>query len=146
MRFGLPEPVLAIPQADREARIWRASDDLLEVRDVGAFVRVLVPLSLTQGYQVVFGAWMGVESEVLREAFEVWWGDGYRSLRLDGVLANRLPPWEDQTYGAVITAAVRDVGQLPYAVASPGPAMQDILTRKWPHELVLAALAAYTGP
>ena len=145
MRFGLPEPVMSIPPEERDGRTWRASDDLLEVRDVGAFVRILVPVSLTHSYQVVFGAWMGVPNEVLRRAFDVWWGEGYRSLRLDGVLANRLPPWEAETCGAPITAEVRDEGQLPYAVASPDSVMQDILSREWPHELVLAALAAYRG-
>jgi hypothetical protein len=145
MRFGLPEPVLSIPPEELDRRMRRASDDLLEVRGVGAFVRILVPVSLTAGHQIVFGAWLGVPRELLRRASDVWWGEGYPTLRLDGLLANRLPPWEDETYGAALTALVRDEGQLPYAVASPDPVMQDILTRDWPHELVLAALAAYSG-
>jgi hypothetical protein len=146
MRFGLPEAVLSIPPEELDRRMRRASDDLLEVSGVGAFVRILVPVSLTAGYQIVFGAWLGVAEELLRRASDVWWGEGYPALRLDGLLANRLPPWEEETYGAALTARVRDVGQLPYAVASPDPVMQDILTRDWPHELVLAALAAYSGP
>jgi hypothetical protein len=143
MRFGLPEPVLSIPPEEREDRMWRASEDLLEVRDVGAYVRVLVPVSLSDGYEVVFGAWIGVSTETLHRVFEVWWGEGYRSLRLDGVLANMLPPWEEETYGAAVTVEVRDESQLPYAVASPDPVMQEILTRRWPRELVLDALTAY---
>ncbi len=143
MRFALPEPVLSIPPEERERRMWRASEDLLEVRDVGAYVRVLVPVSLSDGHQIVFGAWMGVPTELLHRAFDVWWGEGYRSLRLDGVLANMLPPWEKETYGAAVTVEVRDESQLPYAVASPDPVMHEILTRRWPPELVLDALAAY---
>jgi hypothetical protein len=140
MRFELPEPVLSIPPEDREDRIWRGSDDLLEVREVGAFVRILVPVFLTSGAQVVFGAWMGVPRELLRRAVDVWWDDAYRWLRLEGVLANMLPPWEEQIYGTAITAEVRDERQLPYAVASPDPLMRDILTRRWPPELVFEAL------
>jgi hypothetical protein len=91
LRFRLLQPVLEVPEADRTARTW-GNDVLMQVQDVGAFVRVMVPVRLTGGYTVRFGAWLSVRPEDLRHAWEVWWTPAYAELRLAGVLANMLPP------------------------------------------------------
>lgn len=71
--------------------MW-GSDVMMMVRDVGAFIRVLVPIRLSGGYTVTFGAWLGVHPDDLRHAYEVWNGPEYSGLELSGRLANRLPP------------------------------------------------------
>jgi hypothetical protein len=117
----------------------------MQVQGIGAFVRVLVPVHLTGGYKVTFGAWLGVHPDDLRRAYEVWPTDDYSALALEGHLANMLPPWEAETIARPMTAAVRNTDEFPYAENSTDPFLQRVLTEEWPHELVLAAVAPYEG-
>lgn len=139
-RFVLPEPVLAVPEHERAARTW-GNDVLMAVRDLGSFVRILVPVRLTGGYAVTFAAWLGVHPDDLRYSYEVWNDAQYAALELDGRLANRLPPWEEETYARPLRATVRDLGQLPYAADSSDAGLQHVLSTEWAHEPVLAAFA-----
>jgi hypothetical protein len=142
LRFKLPEPVLAVPPDERPSRVW-GNDVMMMVRDVGAFVRVLVPVRLSGGYTVTFGAWLGVHPDDLRHAYEVWNEPQYSHLELSGRLANKLPPWDEETYGRPLVAVVRNVDEVPYASASADESLQRILTDEWEHELVLAAVAPF---
>jgi hypothetical protein len=142
LRFHLPEPVLDVPRPEREARTW-GNDVLMQVLGVGAFVRVLVPIHLTGGYTVTFGAWLGVDPDDLRKAYGVWHTDDYRDLELDGRLANMLPPWESHTLARPLRAIVRDPDVVPYAAESSDDFLQRVLTDEWPHEEILAAVAPY---
>lgn len=140
----LPEPVLDVPAAELEARTW-GNEVLMEVQGVGSFVRVLVPTHLSGGYTVTFGAWLGVHPDDLRKAYEVWWTDAYADLVIDGRLANMLPPWESETYDKPMQAAVRNRDEVPYAVSSTDESLHTVLTKEWPHEQVLAAVARFEG-
>ena len=143
IRFGVPEPVLSIPKEDRSGLTW-GNDVLMQVKGVGGFVRILVPVRLTGGYTVTFGAWLSVDSPDLRRAWEVWHDNAsYKELRLQGVLANMLPGWEDETYIKPVETAVLDVEHTPYAVDSTDEFMRRVIKDEWPHELVLAAIAPY---
>lgn len=142
IRFGVPEPVLSIPESERAARTW-GNDVLMQVKDVGAFVRILVPVKLSGGYTVTYGAWLSVHPDDLRRAWEVWMDDSYAQLRLRGVLANMLPGWESETYVKPVEAAVLNVEETPYAVDSPDDFMRRVIQDEWPHEFVLAAIAPY---
>ena len=105
IRFGVPEPVLSIPEEARAALTW-GNDVLMRVEGIGGFVRILVPVKLSGGYTVTYGAWLSVESDDLRRAWEVWTKPSYEQLRLRGVLANMLPGWESETYAKPVEAAV----------------------------------------
>ena len=142
LRFRLPEPVLAVPANERADRTW-GNDVLMEVRDVGAFVRVLVPVRLTGGYTITYGVWLGVRAEDLRRAWEVWRTPEYTDLRLDGLFANKLPAWERETYGRPLVATVRDPDAVPYATESDDPFMRCVLQEEWPHEPILDATARF---
>ncbi len=144
IRFGVPEPVLAIPKEDRAAVTW-GNDVLMQVKGIGGFVRILVPIKLTGGYTVTYGAWLSVDSPTLQRAWELWEDEGYKDLRLHGVLANMLPGWEEETYVKPIEAAVINTEHTPYAVASPDEFMSRVLNDEWPHEFVLAAIAPFEG-
>src|SRR5688500_16881938 len=87
LRFGLPDPVLAIPEAERESRTW-GNDVMMAVEGVGGFVRALLPVRLTGGYSIRYGLWLSVSSAELRQAYDVWWEDAYRDLVLNGFVAN----------------------------------------------------------
>lgn len=143
IRFGVPEPVLSIPEKERPALTW-GNDVLMRVEGIGGFVRILVPVKLSGGYTVTYGAWLSVEYADLRRAWEVWKDDSrYQQLRLTGVLANMLPAWEEETYVKPLEAAVLNVEHTPYAVDSTDEFMRRVLQDEWPHELVLSAIAPY---
>jgi hypothetical protein len=67
VRFTVPERVLTVPSEDRQALTW-GNDVLMQVQGVGAFVRILVPIKLTDGYTMTCGAWLGVHPDDLRHA------------------------------------------------------------------------------
>jgi hypothetical protein len=144
IRFRVPEPVLDVPEGERESRTW-GNDVLMQVKDVGAFVRILIPVKLTGGYTVTYGAWLSVHPDDLRHAWEEWTSPAYGSLRLRGVLANMLPGWESETYVKAVEAAVLNVEQVPYAVDSTDDFMRRVLRDEWPHEAILDAIAPYEG-
>ena len=137
VRFVLPDPVLEVPESEREARSW-GNEVLLQVQGVGAFVRVLLPVRLSGGYTVTFGAWLAVHPEDLRRAWRVWWSDEYPRLELRGYLANAIPPWGLLRAPAV--ARVRHPDQAPYLVESPDQLLGQVLENEWPHEPVLAVM------
>jgi hypothetical protein len=144
LRFRLPQPVLeTVPDDDeRVARSW-GNDVLMQVQDVGSFIRILVPVSLTGGFTMTYGAWLSVHPDDLRRAWEEWWGPAYSKLRIEGILANRLPPWEEETYRKLLTATPRVPNEIPYAASSADKRFQEILQREWDHDLVLEAVDRY---
>lgn len=133
VRLKLPEPVLAVPDDEREARTW-GNDVLMSVREVGDFVRILIPVHIEGGTRLTFGAWLAVAQADLYRAYEVWWEPEYEGLELDGVLANRLPPWEADVLGATVRARVLHWDEVPYATSSDDPLMRRVLTEVWKHE------------
>ncbi len=138
MRFVQPDPVLDVPADERAARTW-GHDPLLQVQGVGAFVRVLLPIRLTDGYTLTVGTWLGINPAILRSVWEIWDTSEYASLVLDGFLANRIPPWGDHVLGAPATAKVRDPEQWPYVTDTGHADLAGVLTTEWPHDLVLDA-------
>jgi hypothetical protein len=140
VRFKIPEPVLTIPEQDRPSLTW-GNDVLMQVEGVGAFIRILIPVKLAGGYRVTYGAWLSVRPADLRRAWEVWLAPEYRELRVTGVLANKLPGWESETYGKPVEAAVLDVDHTPYAVNSADDFMRRVIEDEWPHEVILDATA-----
>jgi hypothetical protein len=64
LRFTWPDPVLSVPESERHSRTW-GNDVLMQVKDVGSFVRVLLPVRLSGGYTVTFGTWLSVHPEDL---------------------------------------------------------------------------------
>lgn len=145
IRFRLPEPVLRLPRQERTPGTWMSEDDpnravMMQVPEVGPFVRCLVPVQLTGGYAVTFGVWLSVHPDDLQHAFAVWWEPEYRQLELEGRLANELPLWG--LLGAHARAHVRDENETPYVHHSADPLLAGVLSAAWPHEEVLPTLPA----
>lgn len=143
VRYRLPEPVLLLPEQDLTDGVWKSDDDpdaavMMLVPDLGGFIRALVPVRLTGGYEVTFGVWVGVHPDDLGRAYDAWWTSGYSELRLEGRLANRLASWD--VYAAPVQLAVLDTEAIPYCVSSTDPDLASVLGAEWDHEKVLAAL------
>jgi hypothetical protein len=91
---------------------------MLQVPNVGAFVRSLLPVHLTGGESVTFGVWLAIDprDHALRRLTEIWWDDTrYRDLRLEGWLAHDLAPWAG-LLAAPVATEVRNVDETPYCV------------------------------
>jgi hypothetical protein len=143
VRLRLPDPVLAIPEPERADRIW-GGDTLLQVQAVGAFVRVLLPIRLTDGHSLTIGTWLAIDPAQLGQVWENWNTDEYRRLVLDGYLANAIEPWGTSLLGAPASARVRDPEELPYLTDSQDPELKRVLTDEWPHDPILRAWEAVT--
>ena len=42
---------------------------------------------------MTYGVWARVHPDDLQRTFRAWWAPEYENLRLDGALANPIPPW-----------------------------------------------------
>jgi len=143
VRFTLPDAVLDLADREATAGTWMSHGTargsvMMQVPDVGAFVRALLPVTLSGGCRITFGVWLAVDPSDLRTAFAVWWEPEYRDLRLHGWLANRLPPWGLLT--APVETVVRDPDETPYCDHSTDPQLDRVLHDEWPHDLVLTAV------
>lgn len=137
VRFGLPDPVLAIPVEERAARTWE-TEVMMQVEGVGAFVRALLPVHLEGGHTLTFGLWLGVAPEDMHRALEQWWSPAYKDLVLDGFIANQVWPWGILAKPA--RAVVRDADHAPYIDSSSDDEMQHVLSDTWAHAFVMDAL------
>jgi hypothetical protein len=140
VRFSLPTPVSDLPERESTPGTWLShatprESVMMQVNGVGAFVRVLLPVRLEGGYQVTYGAWLGINPDQLQETFAAWWAPEYPDLRLDGRLANTIEPWG--LLGAPVTATVRDPDQTPYLTESTDPQLAAVITTTWSHDEVL---------
>lgn len=143
VRFKLPDPVLDTPLQERTPGTWMSHGDavssvMMQVPNVGPFVRVLLPVRLLGGDTLTFGVWLGVHPDDLQRAFKEWWAPTYPDLVLQGRIANDVQPWGLLAKPA--TAVVRNPDQTPYLVGSVDRLTEQVLTEEWAHADVLDAL------
>jgi hypothetical protein len=142
LRFRLPQPVLNSPAREQTAGTWlshRTADEsvMMQVPNVGPFVRALLPVKLSGGHTITFGVWVAIHPDDLQRADAVWHEPEYADLRLDGILSNPVKPWG--LLYAPVSLQVRDPEHTPYCSASRDPQLSRVLSDEWPHETVLAA-------
>ena len=140
VRFTLPDPVFALPEREQTPGTWLAGktpreSDLMQVPGVGAFVRALLPIKLTEGHTLTYGVWVGVDPRELQSIFAVWWEPEFRDLRISGRLANAIAPWG--LLAAPVETEVRNTGEAPYCFYSTDSLLDRVLHDEWPHELAL---------
>ncbi|MFB9416002.1 DUF2199 domain-containing protein [Dactylosporangium matsuzakiense] len=143
VRFTLPDPVLGTAQQERTPGTWMShasarASVMMQIPAVGAFVRALLPVRLTDGYTVTFGVWLAIDPAQLQEAFSIWWEPEYQNLRMAGWLANAVQPWG--LLATPVQTVVRDPDETPYCDSSSNPQLNRVLHEEWPHDLVLAAV------
>jgi len=141
VRFKLPDPVLTVPVEERAARI--RGGDIITVDEIGAFARVLLPITLTGGGRITFGTWLGFLDRDEYERARDCWEDpvAYPALRFRGVIANEIAPWP-RLFCAPVVAAVHNTDEIPYVEEICDLAVGDVLSETWPRGQVLDALPA----
>ena len=145
IRFRLPEPVLRHDKehgAPAEGDRWLGNPDplradMLQDQRIGCFLRALLPIHLTEGHTLTYGVWVAVQPDDLRAASSVWNAPEYSDLKITGYLGNIIEPWD--VLGTPVHLAVRDLGHIPYCVASEHHELDHILNDTWDHQLVLDA-------
>lgn len=142
-RFTLPEPMVHVDQPVPAEDVWMSGSDvrdseLLQVQRIGTFVRATLPVDLTGGYRITFGVWLLVDPTEFRSICEAWWGPGYSQLRIEGYLANEIPPWG--MFASPVDAIVKDPEKLPVCVASAVPLLDRVLREQWSHEVALGSI------
>ena len=135
--FDLPDAARTAPQEARHSLGPRA---LLRVDGVGSFVRCLLPVRLTHETEIVYGLWLEVDDDALRDAHAVWGSDAYAELTLRGKVANVVRPWGDSLMGATVTARVKDPEELPYLIDSDRPSAAGVLADVWDRDQVLSRI------
>jgi hypothetical protein len=136
VRIRLPD-ILREPPPGYEA-VTATSDEICMVIGHRAWVRVTIQVRLAGGGRFGIGTWLEIEWEALPGVLAAWADpDAYRTLELDGWLANGLPYWgEDATIGVPARATVHGADELPLVTASSDPLLTRIIEEEWPIEEV----------
>ena len=135
--FELPDVYSEIPEELLAA--W-GEDPFLAIKTIGFFVRVILPVKLTDGYSVDFGTWLEVHSEDFRTTWQTWNMPEYADLSIEGYVANAIEPWKKLPH-TLVRATVRDIDQVPYLTSCNDERMSKILGDTWPHDEVLTPYA-----
>jgi hypothetical protein len=135
--FAQPDVIHDIPEALLET--W-GGDPFLAIKDVGFFVRVVLPVKLDDGSIVDFGTWLEVHSEDFRTAWRTWNAPEYADLSIQGYVDNEIGPWGRLPH-ELITAAVVNPDEIPHLVSTTNPLVTRILEETWPAAEVLAPYA-----
>ena len=131
--FGLPDVIFEIP--DTLLQTW-GDDPFLAIKDIGFFVRVILPVKLTDGFAVNFGTWLEINAEDFRKAWQMWNFPEYADLEFQGYVANEIEPWKPFPH-ALVKATVREMEQVPYLTGAENAAFVKLLGETWPHADVL---------
>jgi len=131
--FGLPDVIFEIPDVLLET--W-GDDPFLAIKDIGFFVRVILPVKLTDGFAVNFGTWLEINAEDFRKAWQMWNFPEYADLEFQGYVANEIEPWKPFPH-ALVKATVREMEQVPYLTGAENAAFVKLLGETWPHADVL---------
>ena len=115
-------------------------DPFLAIKDVGFFLRVILPVKLSDGYAVDFGTWLEIADEDFRTAWRTWNFPEYKDLAVEGYVANDIAPWGRLPH-RLVRAVVRDMNQVPYLTSCDDETIGRILADEWPHADVLGPYA-----
>jgi hypothetical protein len=137
IRSALPDPILRLSPEQRPS-VW-GNRNFQQADNVGAFVRCLMPVTLTGASTVTYSVWLSVHPDQLRQAYAHWDTPAYADLQLDGVIANAIKPWPD-LFGEAARAEVRDVDSLPYLVATQHGLLSRVLSEVWDRDDVLSRI------
>lgn len=128
-RLNRPEQLIGVPAE----QLGAPTGGLLVGPGGDSYLRCLLPVRLTGGTELVFGAWMQISKVDAMYAHAVWDNDNeYRNLHVAGTFANFIAPWD--LLGTPVEAAVLNADELPYYTSHP------LLEREWDRDEVLSCI------
>ncbi|MCP2241455.1 hypothetical protein [Lentzea aerocolonigenes] len=128
-RLNRPEQLIGVPAE----QLGAPTGGLLVGPDGDSYLRCLLPVRLTGGVELVFGAWMQISKVDAMYAHAVWDNDAeYANLHVSGKFANIIQPWD--LLGVPVEAAVLNTDELPYFTSHPA------LEQEWDRDEVLCRI------
>lgn len=128
-RLNRPEQLIGVPAE----QLGAPTGGLLVGPDGDSYLRCLLPVRLTGGVELVFGAWMQISKVDAMYAHAVWDNDAeYANLHVSGKFANVIQPWD--LLGVPVEAAVLNTDELPYFTSHPA------LEQEWDRDEVLCRI------
>ncbi|MFJ1588631.1 DUF2199 domain-containing protein [Kitasatospora albolonga] len=146
--LSLPQPVLALGEAELQRYVRVINDAFVMTRDFGEFARALLPIGLDDGRTATIGVWVSVEKEVFGHLKKVATGElDFDQMQFTGRLANELDPWGEEILGRPLSAGV-DVPthgrrRMPHIRSSPDELLTRVLTERWPAAGVLTGAKSW---
>jgi hypothetical protein len=131
--FTEPDVIYEIPDVLLDT--WREGP-FLAIKTVGFFLRVVMPVRLTDGSVVDFGTWLEIHMEDFRKAWRAWNVPEYADLEVQGYVDNKIAPWGKIPH-VLVKAVVRDVEEVPCLVSCDDPLVTRILEDEWPAQEIL---------
>jgi hypothetical protein len=133
-----PDPLAYLSPAEREERIGVQTEQMVTVRGMGNFIRVILPVPVEHDREATFGVWLCITEPKEYERIiaaahngrEQWIG-----LRFAGRLCSAVQPWPE-IFGAWAQAEAPGERQVARLVHSVDPALNAVLTQRWPIDLV----------
>jgi hypothetical protein len=115
-------------------------DPFLAIKGVGFFIRVILPIKLSDGFAIDFGTWLEVYNEDFRQLWQTWNFPEYKDFELEGYIGNAIAPFDEFPH-VLVKATVRDPEQVPYVTSSDNEVFTKLLSDTWPHAMVLSPYA-----
>lgn len=140
-----PDPLAYLSESERAAQLTVQTRAIVQVRKVGNFIRVILPVPVEHERRATFGVWLCIPeprewSRVLNAGKKG--GDAWAGLKFAGRLVTALQPWPD-IFGAWTQAVVSGADKTPELVHSVDPLLAQVLTDVWPEEVIRQSREAY---
>ena len=129
-----------VSQIEPELLDTWGGDPFLAIKNVGFFVRVILPVKLSDGFAIDFGTWLEVYNDDFRQAWQTWNFPEYKDLVIEGYVANEIEPF-DRFPHELVKATVRLPEHVPYLTSSEDETFTKLLGDTWPHAKVLSHYA-----
>jgi hypothetical protein len=150
--FEEPDPLTFLSDDERAAQIGTQTSQIVTVRGLGNFIRVILPVPVEHDREATFGVWLCITSEkewtrVIAAASQG--DDAWTGTTFAGRLTTAVQPWPE-TFGAWTQAVAPGPNKVARLVHSADPTLARVLTTRWPIDTIRAAVdehvpAAMTG-
>jgi hypothetical protein len=140
-----PDPLAYLSDEERASRIGAQTQQIATVHGLGNFIRVILPVPVEHDREATFGVWLCIPDEkewkrVIGAASRG--GEAWAGVTFAGRLTTAVQPWPE-IFGAWTQAVVPGPNKVPRLTHSVDPTLAQVLTERWPDELVRSARGAH---
>jgi hypothetical protein len=143
--YAEPDPVVLLSEAERAEWIAVKTAQIMQVRRLGNFIRVILPVPIEHDREATFGVWLDIPERdewqrVIAAASQG--GQAWAGVRFAGRLVTAVPPWPS-IFGVWTQALAPAPNKVPRLVHSVDPVLNAVLTRQWPEDAIRSARHTY---